>query len=52
MIWEFFQDMEGLVLNRLEIPVEIQDMEIFQDMEMFLDVENFKDLESNITHSL
>ena len=29
---EILQDMEGLVLNSVEIPVEIQDMEIFLDM--------------------
>ena len=28
-----FQDMEGLVQDRVEIPVEIQDMEIFQNLE-------------------
>ena len=27
-----FQDMEGLVKKRVEIHVEIQDMEIFQDI--------------------
>ena len=30
---ENFQEMEGLVLTCVEIPVEIQDMEIFQDLE-------------------
>ena len=27
--------MEGLVLNCVEIPVEIQDMDIFQDMKIY-----------------
>ena len=43
---ENFQDMEGLVLNCIEISVEIQDVEIFKDMEIF------QDLEANITHSI
>ena len=30
---DIFQDKEGLVLNYLEIPVEIQDMETFLDLE-------------------
>ena len=30
---ENFQDMEGLVLNLVKIPVEIQDMENFQNMD-------------------
>ena len=30
---ENFQDMEVLVLNHVETPVEIQDMDIFQDLE-------------------
>ena len=38
--------MEGLILNSVEIPVEIQDTEVFQYMEIF------KDLEANITHSI
>ena len=33
---EIFQDIEGLVFKRLEIHVEIQDMEKFQDMEIIL----------------
>ena len=32
---ENFQDMECLVLNRVEIPVEIQDMDILQDIDIF-----------------
>ena len=36
---EIFQDMEGLVLNHVEIPVEIQDMDIFQGMKIFQDLE-------------
>ena len=35
-----FQDMEGLVLKRVEIYVEIKDMEIFQTMEIILDIED------------
>ena len=36
---EILQDMEGLVLNYAEIPVEIQDMENFLGLEIFLDLE-------------
>ena len=43
---EIFQDVESVVLNRVKIPVEIQDIEIF------LDMENFQDLEAKITHSI
>ena len=31
--------MEVLVINRVEIPVEIQDMDIFNDMKHFQDLE-------------
>ena len=37
---EIFHDMEGLVLNPVEIPVEIQD------------IENFQNLEAKSTHSI
>ena len=36
---DIYQDMEGLVIKRVEIHVEIKGMEIFQDMENFLDME-------------
>ena len=36
---EDFQDMKGLVLNHVEIPVEIQDMKIFQNKKTFQDLE-------------
>ena len=35
---EKFQDMECLVLKRVEVHVEIQDMQNFQDMENFQDI--------------
>ena len=35
-MWKI-QDIEGLVLNCVEIPLEIKDMGIFLDMEIFLD---------------
>ena len=47
-----FQDMEGLVINCVEIPIEIHDIEIFQDKGIFLNVEIFQDLEANIMHSI
>ena len=42
---KIFQIMEGLALNGVEVPVEIQGIKVSQDME------NFKDLEANITQS-
>ena len=39
------QDMEGLILNCVEIYLEIQGMDIFLDMEIFLDVNFSLDME-------
>ena len=41
-----FQDMEGLVLNRVEIPIEIEDIEISKDKEIS------RIWKLNITHSI
>ena len=35
---EIFQNMEGLALKRVEIHVEVQNMEIFQDLKIILDM--------------
>ena len=49
---EILQDMEGLILNCVEIYLEIQDMEIFQGMDIFLDMEIFLDVNFSLDMEL
>ena len=53
-IWkdkDIFRYIEFLVLNLVEIPVEIQDMEIFQDMKIFKDLD-FPGFGSSTSHTV